>query len=160
MIKLEITKLGPFMGKLLSGDCFDSFLVTEARVRTEATWTLDGRVNRDFFTKEEWEERGDRAYDYIPWQNARPYFHELIRGRRAPVSFRFVLALKPEYTAAIADSSIVSSLLLNITYEEGAASLITGVNYVSFSLDRSAESAWDQTVRRFLDSKDIVYSER
>ena len=65
MIKLEITKLGPFMGKLLSSECFDSFLLTEAKVRTEATWTMDGRVNRDFFTSEEWEEREKNGFEYI-----------------------------------------------------------------------------------------------
>ena len=159
MIKLEITKLGPFMGKLLSSECFDSFLLTEAKVRTEATWTMDGRVNRDFFTSEEWEEREKNRFEYITWQSARPYFHELIRGRRAPVSFRFILSLKPEYLSSIADKSIVSALLINVNYEEGAASLITGISYSAFTLDRSAESAWDQTVRRFLDSKDIVYSQ-
>ncbi|NLC73953.1 MAG: hypothetical protein GX685_01705, partial [Clostridiales bacterium] len=50
MIELEIRKLGVFMGKLFSSDCFDSFLITEAAVRTNVSWALDSRLLKSFYT--------------------------------------------------------------------------------------------------------------
>jgi hypothetical protein len=178
MIHLQAEQLGTFMGKLFSSDSFDSFLLEEASIRTAVTWDLDGHLNRDFYTAEEWDDKTARPWDLLPWSEIRPLCRELIKGKKAPVSFRFVLQLKPEYLSRTlhagaksasdmsaaarptADSGTpsslpVSALLLNIRYDGSAASILTGVSYSTFTLDRSAEALWDKTVIRFLESREI-----
>lgn len=160
MIHLQAEQLGTFMGKLFSSDSFDSFLLEEASVRTAVTWDLDGHLNRDFYTAEEWDDKTARPWDLLPWSEVRPLCRELIKGKKAPVSFRFVLQLKPEYLsrtlhAGAPASDAVSALLLNIRYDGSAASILTGVSYSTFTLDKSAEALWDKTVIRFLESREI-----
>jgi hypothetical protein len=170
MIHLQAEQLGTFMGKLFSSDSFDSFLLEEASIRTAVTWDLDGHLNKDFYTAEEWDDKTARPWDLLPWSEVRPLCRELIKGKKAPVSFRFVLQLKPEYLAnrhCICPqppvrrrtheifSARVSALLLNIRYDGSAASILTGVSYSTFTLDKSAEALWDKTVIRFLESREI-----
>jgi hypothetical protein len=196
MIHLQAEQLGTFMGKLFSSDSFDSFLLEEASIRTAVTWDLDGHLNKDFYTAEEWDDKTARPWDLLPWSEVRPLCRELIKGKKAPVSFRFVLQLKPEYlsktlhagaksvsdmsaaarptadsgTKSASDMSAaarptadsgtpsslpVSALLLNIRYDGSAASILTGISYSTFTLDKSAEALWDKTVIRFLESREI-----
>ena len=53
MLALQITNTKNFMAQLLTGDGFDPFLLAEATVSTAHTYTIDGHVNREFFTSEE-----------------------------------------------------------------------------------------------------------
>jgi hypothetical protein len=160
MIHLQAEQLGTFMGKLFSSDSFDSFLLEEASIRTAVTWDLDGHLNKDFYTTEEWDDKTARPWNLLPWSEVRPLCRELIKGKKAPVSFRFVLQLKPEYLEKTlhtdTPSSLpVSALLLNIRYDGSVASILTGVSYSTFTLDKSAEALWDKTVIRFLESREI-----
>ena len=52
------------MGKLLTGEDFDSFLLEEASIRTYNTFIIDGHQNRDFYSTEEWEDKQIRPYDF------------------------------------------------------------------------------------------------
>ena len=53
MTSFQIKELKNFMGKFLATDCFDSFLLSEASVSAQAQYSIDGHLNRDFYTKEE-----------------------------------------------------------------------------------------------------------
>ena len=55
MIALQIKEIKSFMGKLLGTECFDSFLLEEAVITTYNTFRIDGRINREFYSDEEWE---------------------------------------------------------------------------------------------------------
>lgn len=68
MLALQITNTKNFMAQLLTGDAFDPFLLAEAAVSTAHTYTIDGHVNRDFFTPEEQKDSQICPYDFAPWQ--------------------------------------------------------------------------------------------
>ena len=57
MIALQIKEIKSFMGKLLGTECFDSFLLEEAVITTYNTFRIDGRINREFYSDEEWENK-------------------------------------------------------------------------------------------------------
>ncbi|MCI2048174.1 MAG: DUF5721 family protein [Lachnospiraceae bacterium] len=153
------------MGKLLSGECFDSFLLEEASITTAVAWELNGRLNRDFYTEEEWNDKTVRPWEMVPWSEVRPLCRELIKGRRAPVRFCLVLHLKPEYIAATLtagsgagpSAGSVSSLVLTIRYDGQEADILTGVGHSAFTLDKSEEGIWDRAVIRFLQEKEIDF---
>ena len=74
MVSFTIHNVGPFMSKLLSSDCFDSFLLEEAVIRMAVTYTIDGHLNKDFL-------ESDADADPVdPVQ--RPFIMKSSRGRR------------------------------------------------------------------------------
>ena len=53
----------------------------------------------------------------------------------------------------------VSSLSVSFLYREQELYLRTGVSYSGFSMDRSLEKYWDDSVLKFLSGKDVEYEE-
>lgn len=166
MIALKITNIKQFMGKLLGSEDFDSFLLEEASISTYNTFHIDGHQNRDFYTSEEWEDQSIRPYDFSAWKTMRPICFDLIKGRRTPSAFRFVLHLIPSHINAIlqkGDTNVsaeqVKAFVLNIKYDGTGLTLVTGTAFHTFVMDKTPDALWDQAVRRFLSLKSIAYEE-
>ena len=164
MRSFQITETGNFMTKLLSDTAFDSFLLREAALHTAWHWTVDGRLNEAFFPKDVWEDPSRRPYEYARWEEVRPHFRELVKGRTAPTGFTIVLQLKPEHMEAVfrkalltALSDSVGSLQLTIRYDGAQVQLVTGIAMKAFTLDKSAGVLWDDTMQAFLAAKKISF---
>lgn len=164
MISCKIKDQKDFMGKLLAGDCFDSFLLKEAVIHGFVSYRIDGRLNKSFFPDEDDETISILSYEYARWKDIRPICFELIKGKRTPTKFVFILYLKPEAITAMLEKaglsfeqSLVQNLILNIRFEQGEIHVTTGVDYREFTLDKQAEQLWDTTTRKFLDKKEISY---
>lgn len=167
MIALKITNVKQFMGRLLAGEDFDSFLLEEATISTYNTFHINGRQNRDFYSSEEWEDKELRPYDFSTWKAIRPVCFNLIKGTRTPSSFQFVLQLMPEYMASIlkkGDTSVtplqIKAFVLNIRYDGTALTLVTGTSYHTFLMDKTPDALWDQSVRQFLSNREISFEEQ
>lgn len=159
MLALKIKENGNFMTKLLSSDCFDVFLLNEASIKMSVTWSVDGTVNSSFF-----EDKSDAPYKFEQWRNIRPRVRDLIKGKRAPVSFQIVLQLKPQLMEALFERageqgllSMVSALILTVRMDEGGIVLISGISRSGFTMNKNADILWDEAVCRFLDGKEIAY---
>lgn len=166
MIALKITNIKQFMNKLLVGKDFDSFLLEEASVSTYNTFVIDGHQNRAFYSREEWEDKELRPYDFSMWKTIRPICFDLIKGKHTPASFHFVLHLIPDYTAAILQKEEcavtpdqVKAFVLNIKYDGTELTLVTGTAFHTFLMDKTPDQLWDKTVRQFLNKKEIAYEE-
>ncbi|MBO5473008.1 MAG: hypothetical protein J6A08_04380 [Lachnospiraceae bacterium] len=166
MIALKIMNVKQFMGKLLTGDDFDTFLLEEASIRTYNTFVIDGHQNKDFYTSEEWEDQSIRPYDLSTWKTIRPICFQLIKGKHTPAAFQFVLHLMPEYTASVlhkGDTAIspqqIRAFVLNIKYDGAVLTLVTGTALHTFLPDKTPDSLWDQAVRQFLTKREIAYEE-
>lgn len=166
MIALKITNIKQFMGKLLASEAFDSFLTQEASISTYNTFVIDGHQNRDFYTSEEWEDKELRPYDFTAWKQMRPICYSLIKGKRTPCAFRFILHLIPDYVASIlknSDTGVtpqqIKALVLTIKYDGSALTLVTGTAFHTFIMDKSVDALWDSAVKQFLDKREIGYEE-
>lgn len=164
MIALKITNIKQFMNKFLAGEDFDSFLLEQASISTYNTFTIDGRENREFYTSEEWEYPEIRPYEFTAWKKIRPVCFDLIKGKRTPTAFHFVLHLIPEHMAAILQSEDtavttdqVKAFVLNIKYDGTGLTLVTGTAFHTFLMDKTPDGLWDKAIRQFLDQKEIVY---
>ncbi len=164
MTAYKITELKNFMGKLLATDCFDPFLLQEAVITTYNTFTIDGRLEKDFFTREEWEDTSARPYALSRWADIRPVCFSLIRGRKTPAAMKFVLYLKPDIRdklIARCETNIpdgyVKDFVLTIRYENASMTCITGVSFSGFLPDKTPERLWDDTFQRFLVKKGISF---
>lgn len=164
MILCNIKDKKDFMAKLLAGETFDSFLLKEASIHSFVPYLIDGHINKAFFSDDSEDSAAFTAYEYAQWKDIRPICFDLIKGKRTPTKFVFVLYLKPEAMAAMFDKagisateSLVQNLILNIRFEQGEMSITTAVDYSGFTLDKQAEQLWDTTTRKFLDKKEISY---
>lgn len=164
MILCRIKELKNFMAKLLTTDCFDSFLLEQALITTYNTFTISGRLQKDFYTSEEWSDTALCPYSFSRWSEIRPICFSLIRGKKTPVNMKFVLQLKPELTEKLlADSDVtvpgnfVKAFVLTIRYDETGMYCTTGVALSSFLPDKTPDRLWDKAFLRFLDRKGIAY---
>ena len=53
-------------------------------------------------------------------------------------------------------SGQIQGLYLNIRYEDGALYCVTGTSLNFFTLDKTLETEWDNAVRNFMRSHEIV----
>lgn len=164
MKSFEIKDIRGFMAHLLTHDTFDEFTVSEADVTTFASFSIDGTINRDFFTKEEQESDSFPKRKYVKYASLRKYLYELIKGRRTPTSVRIIF-LAPEsvidgileQTDTTFVKNDINSLAVTVSYRNGTVSALTGTNLKVFSPDRSVENAWDDYFGHFLSENHIDF---
>ena len=163
MTTFEIIALKPLMNQLLAGDTFDCFLLEEATIRTALTYTIDGHINAEFYPVEE---RGAEClpYEFQPWNDIKGLFFDLIKGKRTPLSFKFVLHYKPDLTASLlsqescdVDSSLIRALVLTIKYDGTKAFITTGTSYTTFVMSKEPDAVWDRHISKYLTEKGISF---
>ncbi len=166
MIALKLTDIKSFMNQLLCSDTFDHFLLSEASITKDATFTIDGRINAAFYSEEEREEAGLSGLAILPYSKLRSVCYQLIRGRQTPVFFKFVLMLSPQNTANVLARSgssylpsDISGIFINIIFQHGTLHLTTGISYTVFSADRGLEHEWNLLIKKFLTKHAISYDE-
>lgn len=166
MIALKITNIKHFMGRLLGSEDFNSFLLEEASISTYNTFHIDGHLNREFYSTEEWEDETLRPYDFSMWKTIRPICFDLIKGTHTPSAFRFVLHLIPDHVQSIlskGDTTVtlqqLKAFVLNIKYDGTGLTLVTGTAFHTFLMDKTPDALWDQAVKQFLAKKGIAYEE-
>jgi hypothetical protein len=162
MIALKITNKKEFMAKLLTTDTFDSFFLEEATIDTFNTFHIDGKVHRDFY-KNDPDYDTDKTFNSLSlWSEIRPICLNLIKGKRTPLGFKFILHLDEERKIKLvseADAGIAPgqvTLGLNIRFSNDELLITTGVSIGIFTLDKSIEKAWDSFLPSFLESHGIL----
>ena len=159
MISLKILELNRFMAKLLKSELFDNFLLREGFVRTYMEYRFQGKLYTDYFETEEQERYQNR--EYVLWGEVKPFFLELIKGKRTPLAIQLHLIFPEEEAAKLLSQAQVPlleerpTLSLQRRFENGTARIFTGVSRSTFSLDRSVEEAWDAGVKELLHKMEI-----
>lgn len=159
MISIEIKEVKKFMQKLLSSDCFDKFLLVEAQITTNNVFIIDAHQNQEFYATEEWEDKSIRPYAFSTWKEMRPLCYDLIKGKRTPVSFKFIFHLMPEYADSLlthGDTNItmdqIKAFVLTVKYDRGNLNLVTGTAFHTFLLDKTPDALWDRDMTHFISS--------
>ncbi|MDD3240261.1 MAG: DUF5721 family protein [Lachnospira sp.] len=164
MISLSISGVKAFMSHLLIKDTFDSFLLSEADISTANTYSIQGSINRDFFSDEEWNELTNQ--EYSSWAQLKPFCFSLIKGSKVPSSMKLIFLLSSEQCQNLLSTidteftaNDINGLFMNIRYQDGQLTLITGTSLRVFTLDKTLDKAFDQYVCRFLSESGIAYEE-
>ena len=161
MIALKITDVRRLMAHLLTKPTFDRYLLSEGQVTTFCTFLIEGNWQRSFMDPDETDPASDRAF--TPWELVRPYCLSLIKGKRTPLSFKFVFIfpredlpdfLKKNEITIPADN--IFGLYLNLSFRDGLLIATTGTSLRSFSLDKSLDHAWDAFILSFLEAQGIA----
>lgn len=153
MKNYEIEDIKTFMNELLVNEKYDSFYLYEIRLKTSLDYFISGKINRDFFDNAE---ELEDLHEYIKWGDVKPTIFELIKGKRLPISFKIILMFNRENIERLIEMNNlpirpddVSNLSMNIYYENGKLLVITGSSLKIFTLDKSLENIWDDTVGRY-----------
>ncbi len=161
MISIKIKQQKNFMAKLLTTEMFDDFLVEEATVETFNTFTIDGRIHKEFYKDATIEPDQIPDGDFSSWGKLRPTCLELIKGKQTPLGFKFVLhcsdSMKERILSGV-DMDISPgqiNLGIIIKLSQGQILINSGISLNIFTLDKSAEKAWDEFIPSFLESNGI-----
>ena len=159
MIALALPQVKECMAKLLLSETFDPFYFIEGEIVTFNTFTMDGYLKKDFFEQEEAPER-----EYALWKDMCEFCFSLIKGKRTPLSFKFVLGLSDSNIEKLLlqqgldfKPQDVQGLYINLKYDGQKLQCITGTAMNLFTMDKSLEQAWDMMVQKFFTQKEIKY---
>lgn len=157
MKEYQIEDIKTFMNELLVHDKYDSFYLYEARVKTALDYYISGKINADFYDSEELlalSERGES--EYISWKHIKNTIYDLIKGKRLPISFKLILMFNRENITRLVEMNNLSmhpedvgALFFNIYYEKGTLTATTGTSIKVFSLDKTLEHLWDESVEKY-----------
>lgn len=166
MQALELTDIKDFMNKFLRSEIFDHFLLQEGVIHSAASYVIDGRVNKGFYSENELEELSLKDCSFLPYAMLRGNFFDLIKGKKTPSSFKFVLLLSPENlrrtltsTGSSFSENDITGVFINIRYQSQLLTLTTGISYNIFSTDKTLDNEWDRLVRQFLKQHEIAFEE-
>jgi len=176
MIILEISDIKSFMKTLLyeKENAFDAFLLSEAVIRMDSTYTIDGHINPSFYSAEEIDElervatASNQHFDMrmVRWKTVKSHVLSIISGSKTPLFFNIVFYLSEEnITKLISGSGFAGSvrpagLMLRISYENGVLHAITGSVYNDFTLDKSIDEKWDEMICKFFNSHSIAFEQK
>ena len=152
MVMIEIENIKKFMAGFLGGNLFDDFLMSEGKLSMNIAYEFDGKILKEFYDTEEWEEM--KTYPYVMWQEEKEKIFSLVKGKKTPLSFQFVMKLKldlvrdilAKYNLAIREDE-VAGLFINILYDRQGLKCTAGVSRKTFVLDKTLEEAWDHEVK-------------
>lgn len=166
MLALKISDVREFMNQLLTQDTFDSFYLIESSVATFNTFTINGKLNPDFFDTDERDVFSRHSLTYSYWKDIRPFCYSFIRGKRVPISFKIILALTPKQQQSFFQSlslaaipEQVNGMYLNIQFKNNVLMLTTGISQNTFPPEKHLEYAWDACVRNFLKKHHLLFEE-
>lgn len=143
----EINDIKKLTTELFVNNTFNHFSFIEGTCSTYANFSISGKVNTDYYDGD-----SDASFfEYAIWEQMKPVFFQIIKGKRLPLQFKITLALSD-------DSDVVKTRLINIRYEAGKLSIVTGISYKTFSMDKSHEKLWDDYISSFLVQNDISFT--
>ena len=88
------------MSHLLLKPTFDTFSLIEGEVTTFNRFQVDGRIHKDFF---------DEAFEkeYSTWGEVRDFFFQVIRGKKTPLNFKFILSLAKDLDESLEGKDVI-----------------------------------------------------
>ena len=161
MIAVKISSKKDFMAKLLTTDLFDNYYVEEATIETFNTFHIDGHINREFYSNDDLESESVSINEFSKWGDLRTLCFDLIKGKRTPLAFKFVLHPDDETKNKLVESAGAginpADILLgiNIRFTGDTIIITTGTAFKIFSLYKTIEKAWDEYIPSFLSHSGI-----
>lgn len=163
MQSIHILDIKPFMQLLFQTEQLNEYEFVSADIRTDMTYSLDGHINRSFFSEEELIQHSLTQRSYLTWSIAREKVFTLIKGKRTPSLLKIVLrASVPETDSLISstnsslNSNDIDGIFLNIIFQENKLNVICGISYKIFTMDKELESEFSAKIITLLKLNSIT----
>ena len=162
MLALKITDHKDFTNKLFLKDTFDLFWLNQAEIITSNIFTIDGKLQTDFFDNDEQDFLASSHRTCSLWKEVKPFCYSVIRGKRAPLSFKIVFQFSPNKAASLIQNSsisispdLVSGLFLNLQYKNKTLLCTTGTSLKTFLPGKELDHLWEQYILDFFAKSEI-----
>lgn len=156
MIILSL-KTKTFMSQLLLKPTFDQFSMIDGEVTTFNRFHVDGLIHKDFYEEE-------ISQEYSCWGDLREHFFQIIRGKKTPLSFKFILSLsRDDFSSFLSENDLtfrpeeLQGLYLNLRYDGTNLQCVTGTSMNTFTMDKTLDKTWDAYVLKFFSANEISY---
>lgn len=143
------------MTQLLVNELFDNFLLCDGEITTANSFTINGRINKNFFTEDEL----INTENFIPWKKIKPICFEIIKGKKVPTKMKFVFTTpSSNYNKILTESGAsftaddIGGLYLHVYFENNEITCITGTSLNTFSMDKTLDIYWDNLMLKFLNN--------
>ncbi len=163
MLAFKISSMKSFMNHLLVADTFDNFLLAEATISAAITYQIDGHINKAFFC-DDISASQMPEYDLALWKDMKGLCFNLIKGKRTPLFFKFILHLTPQAVSKLlaaggcsVPSEQIKALVLTIKYDGTQAVLTTASATNTFIMSKEPDMIWDKAIQQFLSRNEIPY---
>lgn len=166
MLAIKIIEIKEFMNQLLIGTTFDFMETVEADITTFNTFSIDGKLRRDFFDTDTCDILDQNGITYSLWKEIKPYCYSIIRGKRTPLYFKIIFQLPSRQMKTLIGSQnstfspeLISGMFLNLQYKGKELLCTTGISLRTFVPDKSVERQWDSAVLDFLRRHSIIFEQ-
>lgn len=140
------------MNNLLKDNMLDDFEVTNIELNTFTKFNISCDINKKYLSTDEIEILGDR--DHIRWSEIKSIILYMIKGNKTPSYMKIIFSLPrnkiesilTKYSLPIKLDNI-NGLFINVLYENNVLKCTTGSSMNIFSLDKSLENHWDNSVK-------------
>lgn len=161
MQTIEILDIKAFMQLLFQTQILDDYDFVSSNIKTDMTYQIDGHFNKDFFTEEELLSFSADTPFYMPWSHAKEKVFQLIKGKKTPLQLKLVLKYSDkalhtllEQTHSTLTEQDLDGLFVNILFQDNALSVICGVSYKIFTMEKSLEQEFTDSIKQiFIDNK-------
>lgn len=156
MILLEISDIKLAMAHLLIRDSFDLFYLDSAELTTFATMSLRGRRNFAWYDSDERRENHSLS-EWVRWSEVKTTVFSYIKGTKTPDAMKIILKADAGWARSeLAKQGLEAQyqrqhpeLIINFRYEKETLSVVTGISYTEFTMDKQIEYAWDDIISHY-----------
>ncbi|MDE5777369.1 MAG: hypothetical protein K2I10_02495 [Lachnospiraceae bacterium] len=163
MQAIEILDIKQFMRLLFQTDTLDHYEMVSAEIRTDISYSIDGKLNQSFYNKDELSLLQLEKNFFLPWQYAKEKIFSLIKGKKTPCLLKLILKVNPiqaEDILSLSNSSLnsndIDGFFLNIIFQENKLNVICGLSYKIFTMDRELENYFSKNIITLFKSKNIT----
>lgn len=163
MQSIEVLDIKQFMMLLFQTDTLDHYEMVSAEIRTDISYSIDGKLNRFFYNKDELSLSGLENNFFLPWRYSKKKIFSLIKGKKSPCLLKLILKVNPLQAAdilSLSGSSLnpndIDGLFLNIIFQESKLNVTCGLSYKIFTMDRELENYFSENIITLLKSKNIT----
>lgn len=161
MISIDIVDIKLFMNNLLKEQMFDDFEVSNIEVSTLTKFNISCDINKKYLSTDEKEILGERKL--VTWAEIKDIVFNIIKGNKTPTSLKIVFSLPHnKITNILSKNQLnvtadnVNGLFINILYEDNLLKCTTGTSLKIFTLDKTLENYWDDSIKKFLKKHGIA----
>lgn len=167
MKNFQIEDAKEFLGDLMTNEKYDSFYLFEARIKSDLDYYVNGKRNMEYPRNED--ERGARGAkesngetgfheneSYICWKDIKDTLRLLMGEEQLPLSLKLILMFhRDNITRLIEMNNLplapedVGALFYNVYLERGELSVTTGISLKVFTMDKTLEHLWDESVGKY-----------
>jgi hypothetical protein len=164
MLALKIIDVKDFMNQLLIRETFDRFELLEASITTFNTFSIDGKLQADFFDTDTKDMLTRTSRNYSLWKEVKPYCFSIIRGKHTPLHFKIIFQLPAGQVRSFSEggkssfsAEQIRGVYLNLQYKDQILMCTTGVSLNTFLPDKTPEHLWDASVLEFFRKHHLIF---